>query len=542
MFISRTIRMLTLVMAAALCAMGQTQQPAVKPETSDSTTGAITGKVINENGQPLAGALVQVRAAGGNGPGQMVNTNREGEFRADGLDRGSYLVMASSPTYTPQLRDLATIQSATHHVGDSVTLTLTKGGVVTGAVTDVNGEPIVAVSVRVQMSRDANGRRVANGFSVEKLTDDRGIYRVYGLLPGTYVVSAGGPNRYGPPEQNGFERDVPTYAPSATRDTATEISVRSGEEMSGVDIRYRGEQGRIVSGVVNGPHNFGGFNVVLSASGEGAVPWTTTFYQAANVEGFVFKGIADGEYQVLAMSYGRNGSRDVAAAVKRIVVRGADVSGIELNTAPLATISGRVVLEETKAPECTDKQRPALKEVIVSAWHDDNEAAKVMPGTLWAIGAPAAADADGSFILRNLATGEYYFATRFTAKYWYLDSITLPGAASATAGNATAKVGNKPIDATTVWTKVKMGDRLSALTVTLSQGAATLRGQLVSEGQQVPEKLFVYLVPSEKEKAEAVLRYYAAPVSPDGKIAVHNIAPGRYWVLAQTFNRSEERR
>jgi len=181
--------MLTLVMAAALCAMGQTQQPAVKPETSDSTTGAITGKVINENGQPLAGALVQVRAAGGNGPGQMVNTNREGEFRADGLDRGSYLVMPSLPTYTPQLRDLATLQSVTHHVGDSVTLTLIKGGVVTGAVTDMNGEPVVAVSVRVQMSRDANGRRVANGFSVEKLTDDRGIYRVYGLLPGTYVVN-----------------------------------------------------------------------------------------------------------------------------------------------------------------------------------------------------------------------------------------------------------------------------------------------------------------------------------------------------------------
>jgi hypothetical protein len=63
-----------------------------------------------------------------------------------------------------------------------------------------------------------------------------------------------------------------------------------------------------------------------------------------------------------------------------------------------------------------------------------------------------------------------------------------------------------------------------------------LRGQFVlGEGAQVPEKLFVYLVPSEREKAESVLRYYAAAVLPDGEIALHNIAPGRYWVVAQPF-------
>ena len=531
----RTIRVLLLVMSAALCALAQTPRPAVNTETSDSpAVGAITGKVLNENGQPLPGALVQVRAVSGTGPGQITSTNREGEFRADGLDRGSYVVTPSMPAYVLQPRDPSSTQSLTYHIGDSVTFTLIKGGVVTGTVTNANGEPVVAVAVRVQMSRDANGRRTANGFRRELPTDDRGIYRAYGLLPGTYVVSAGGPAWYGPSEQNGFETDVPTYAPSSTRDTATEISVRGGEETAGIDIRYRGEQGRTISGVVNASSSTG-FNVVLSASGEGSVPWTTTYYQGASVEGFVFKGIADGEYQLVAMAYGRSGSRDVAAAVKRIVVRGADVSGIELNTAPLATISGRVLLEETKVPECADKQRPQFSEIIVSAWHDDNEAAKETPLALWSIGAPAAADADGNFILRNLAAGEYYFVTRFMAKYWYLESIAFP-APPVTAASGAAKVASRPIDATVAWTKVKAGDRVSGLTVTLAQGAATLRGQLVSERQQVPEKLFVYLVPSEREKTEAVLRYYAAPVSPDGKIALHNIAPGRYWVVAQTFS------
>ena len=531
MFAWRSIRVIAVGLLAVLCEMGQTPEPAVKTEKNEAAaTGAISGKVINENGQPLPGAFVQARAVGANGPGRSTNSDSEGEFSFTGLDRGAYVISAGLPAYAPAPRDPSATTQPTYRVGDSVTLTLIKGGVLTGIVTNANGEPIVAVNVRAQMSRDNNGRRVPNGFSKEKQTDDRGVYRIYGLLPGTYVVSAGGPNPYGMSERDPFDADVPTYAPSATRDAATEISVRGGEEVSGVDIRYRGEQGRIVSGEVKTPAD-AAFTVILSAIGEGVVPWQTTSFSPGGGNGsFMFNGIGDGEYQLLAMSYPRGGSRDVSAGVKKLVVRGADVTGIELTTASLATISGRVVLEESKAPECNDKQRPQFNETVVSAWHNDNEASKETPATLWSIGAPVAADAEGNFVLRNLAGGDYYFAARLTAKYWYLRSITLaPPPAS-----ATAKGAGKPVDATLVWTKVKMSDRLSGLTVTLAQGAGSLRGQVVSAGQQIPEKLFVYLVPS--ESSEAVLRYYAAPVTPDGKIALHNIAPGRYWVVAQRFS------
>jgi hypothetical protein len=84
------------------------------------------------------------------------------------------------------------------------------------------------------------------------------------------------------------------------------------------------------------------------------------------------------------------------------------------------------------------------------------------------------------------------------------------------------------------WTRVKPGDRLSGLTVTLTQGAASLSGEIVvGEGETVSEKLVVYLAPVEREKADNVLRFYAALVSKDGKVELTNIAPGRYWVLAQ---------
>lgn len=526
----RMVQLIVVLALTSLCALAQTQQPAIRTEAGDSpATGAIRGRVVNENGQPVQGAAVQIRAIGGSGPGQMALTDREGEFRVSNLDRATYIVSASMPAYTPAPRDPGTA-APTYRIGDSVNLTLIKGGVMTGTVTNAAGDPVVAVSVRAQMVRDTNSRRLPSGFSRQKSTDDRGVYRIYGLPAGTYVVVVGPATMFGSSEPNAYDGDAPTYAPSSTRDSATEISVRAGEEVSGVDIRYRGEQGRTISGVVNTAPD-SAFNVTLNASSDAGAPFNTTFYQGPGSRDFFFNGVADGDYQLIVLSYARNGGRNVSTATKRVTVKGGDVTGIELTTLPLGIVNGRVVLEESKTPECTDKQRPQFNEVVVAAWHNDNEAAKETPQSLWSIGAPVAADADGSFVLRNLAPGEYYFVTRSPAKYWYLQSISFgapPGAPVRAAGRSS--------DATLVWTKIKAGDQLSGLTITLAQGAASLRGQLVpGEGVQVPEKLFVYLVPSEREKAESVLRYFAAPVSPEGKITLNNIPPGRYWILAQTF-------
>jgi len=529
-FTLRVIRGIVVLALTSLCVLAQTQQPAVRTETAEtSATGAITGRIVNENGQPLPGAFVQVRAVGGNGLGQTTTTDREGEFRLNNLDRATYVVNASMPAYTPAPRDPST-PAPTYHLGDKVNLTLIKGGVVTGTVTNAAGDPVVGINVRVQLVRDANGRRLPSGYVRERSTDDRGVYRAYGLPAGTYVVVAA-PATYASSEPGAYDGDAPTYAPSSTRDTAAEISVRAGEEVSGVDIRYRAEQGRVISGVVNTPPD-SAFNVLLTPSGDAGAPFTTTFYQATGNRDFVFNGVADGDYQLVVMANARaGGGRNISSASKRVTVRGADVTGLELTALPLGIVNGRIALEELKTPECTDKQRPAFNEIVVSAWHNDNEAAKETPQSLWSIGAPVPGDADGNFTLRNLAPGEYYFVTRSPAKYWYLRSIAFGAPAS-----GAAKTAGRSTDATLVWTKVKAGDQLTGLTITFAQGAASLRGQVVAgESGQAPEKLFVYLVPAEREKAEAVLRYFAAPVSPEGKIAMHNLAPGRYWVLAQPF-------
>ena len=62
-------------------------------------------------------------------------TDREGKFEVSGLQPVIYQVFAFLQGYAPLLRNLDDTQTSLYRVGDSVTLVLTKGGVITGAVT-----------------------------------------------------------------------------------------------------------------------------------------------------------------------------------------------------------------------------------------------------------------------------------------------------------------------------------------------------------------------------------------------------------------------
>ena len=482
---------------------------------------------MNEKGQPLANARVSIRAFGSMNPGQSTITDHDGRFEVSGLERLNYQVLAWLSAYAPQARNPTDTQSNNVRVGDSVTLVLTKGGVITGTVTTQTGEPVVRVRVRARMIRDSN---LLPGpyaqLSMERTTDDRGVYRIYGLPAGTYIVWAGGSGFN--PGNDPFARDVPTYAPGSTRDEAAEITVHPGEEISNVDIRYRGEVGHIVSGTVISPptdQQMGGVGIELTSVKDAGVQWSSMRTSHAQQGlGFSFQGVDDGEYYVTARSFLPNQEWALSPS-KRITVRGEDVTGIELVAQPLGSVSGRVMLEESKASECTDKQRPLFSETLISAWHKETEATKQLPRFVWGLGAPVSPDAEGNVRVRNLSPGDYRFAAQFAGKYWYLQSISLKTQSA------------KPIDAARIWTTIKSSERLSGLTVTLAHGAASLRGQMkIAEGETLPEKLMAYLVPAEREKAEDVLRYFAVAVTPDGKIAFNNLAPGRYWIVAQTAN------
>jgi hypothetical protein len=518
------VAVLFVLILSCTLSVGQNKQSSSTSEQSVPKTGTISGKVVNESGEPLSDVFVSVRPFGSVAAPRVTTTTRDGNFQFSGLAPVVYLLSANLSAYTPAPRDPDSTQATSYRIGDNVTLVLLKGGVVTGRVTSSSGEPVVRVSVRAQMISDAYGQPTRYGaYLREHTTDDRGVYRIYGLPTGTYLVMAGGGFSYsgfGP-----YSNDAPTYAPSSKRDTASQVSVQTGAETTNVDIRYRGESGHNVRGIASGPQGpDSAFSITLTSTLDAGSQWSEGTSQPPGSQGFLFTGVADGDYDLTAQAYFPNGERALSVA-KRIRVRGADVSGVELVTQPLSTISGRVVLEDSKAAECKGKRRAVVTETLVSAWHNLKEARKDQPQFIWGLGGPIYPNEHGDLTLRNLAPGQYQIVTRLFAKYWYLQSITLP---ASTASGAT-----KSIDAVANWTTLRQGERLSGMVVTLAEGAGSLQGRLtLNEGEKLPGRLYIYLVPVEREKEQDVLRLLAAPIA-DGQFTVNHIPPGRYWITTR---------
>ena len=93
----------SIVLVLATGVMAQGQQPAAKEKSNAPSAGTISGRVVNESGQPLPDAMVYVRTAGQNVSHHMAGTDREGAFQVNGLDQAAYTVSAMSPAYIPAL-------------------------------------------------------------------------------------------------------------------------------------------------------------------------------------------------------------------------------------------------------------------------------------------------------------------------------------------------------------------------------------------------------------------------------------------------------
>jgi hypothetical protein len=521
------------VLLALTCALAQAQQQTQTPEAAnEAATGTISGSIVNERGEPMPGASVFLRSLGSPNAGRSTSADGEGRFRVTGLEAGLYIVTGYSPAYVFQPPETESWPTY-YRVGDSVRVDMVKGGVITGTVINANGEPIAGIRVRALRIRDPKSlaMRTPQVGNTERSTDDRGIYRIYGLAPGTYLVSAGGAGTQSY-QMSPYETDVPLYAPSSTRDGATEFTVRGGEETT-ADIRYRSEPGHTVSGSVR-VAGTGGASIVLMPV-EGSFMPAGQAMQAAGARGFEIAGVGDGEYQIVATEFPSNPMAmttmpDISVSeAKRITVKGSDVSGIELITRPASSLSGRIALEPSKAPECQGKRKPLFAETLIDlVRHEkDSEAA---PTFMRMMGGAQSPDAKGAFTFRNVSPGRYHLNPSFHARFWYLQSISI-GAPSTT---PTPKIATPKIDPAASWSVIKPGEKITDLTITLAEGAALVRGKVpVAEGATLPAGTAVYLVPAETEKAADVLRYFMTNVFEDGTFTLNNLPPGRYWSLLQ---------
>ena len=531
--------LLSFLFVLALTAHTVAQQPsAAEEKSSGRRNGTITGRVITADGQPLSDVLILAVAVNAKF-GEMAQStcDEEGNFKLTGLRTAAYRILATMPGYVS-----ATTQSDTelYRLGDYALLTMVRGGIITGRVTDAAGEPMAGVRVMPQLLRDATGRRVSpSGMTIDptqlgRLTDDRGIYRLYGLQPGIYIVSVNGSEM--PAIGSGMlPHDSPTFHPSAPRDTAAEIVLHASGEATGVDIRHRGERGHLISGTLSGETEsdtlLNAVIVSLKSAATGELQAITAAMGGSR--GFALTNVADGEYELVAVRANEKDDRTMSTP-RRVSVKGADVSGIELKLLPLASISGRVLIEKTNsANACESKESFTLNEISLVTDLESSKPPEISLGSLMFgdISALNLPNEKGEFTVKNLEAGAYRLLTNLPGDYWFVRSMTLPpsGAAKTRPDAATRT------DATRSPISVKSGERVSGLEITLGEGAAAVSGKIVSatEGKSLPAKVRVFLIPAEPTAAEDVLRYREL-AGTDGKFHFKNLAPGKYRVLARS--------
>jgi hypothetical protein len=493
---------------------------------SQPLTGAISGRVVTEDGQPIPRAAVTITAAGKMNRSVSASTDEEGNFRAEGLDATVYTVSASAPGYVVRPQNEAGGRRARfNYIGDVITITMLKGGVITGRVVNAASEPVIGVPVVAERVRDEYGRRLPApekvGFLSQRQTDDRGVYRLYGLAQGSYLIYAGGSGGL-PTRPTPFEGRMLIYHPSTTRDTATEVAVRSGEELSGIDISYRIERGYIISGKITGiPGAGGSAQIILRKAGSDLVVATTSPPPHLVENGYTLYGVPNGEYEIIAARDFSGDENAFASSLRRVVVNGRDVGGIDLALAPLAALGGRVALEKA-ARKCDAARDSRLNEVVMRARRDEpGEKSDAPPSPFWAQPSGEANEA-GAFSIRGLKAGRYRLEPLLPGADWYVKEMRLGGAPVA-AGDI-ARNGMT----------LKSGQRLSGALITLGAGAASLKGKVVVETEaRLQARMRAHLAPAETEARDEALRFIEANVESDGAFSFSNVAPGKYWLLAR---------
>ena len=128
---------------------------------------------------------------------QTVVTDDAGRFVFANLAAGNYSLVATKPGYVS-----ATYGSKRPGRGQGVpiavldgqrvtdiSLKMLHGGVITGTVRSVTGQPVPNLGVQVyQVDSFGGARHLSMAAPGNVATDDRGIYRAFGLAPGDYVV------------------------------------------------------------------------------------------------------------------------------------------------------------------------------------------------------------------------------------------------------------------------------------------------------------------------------------------------------------------
>src|SRR5260221_125817 len=235
---------------------------------------SIAGTVVKEPGsQPLKKALVQVIAenqkVGGN---YTASTDADGRFHIENVVPGRYRVFIEKTGFVGVngrglKSDVNVLTVQAGQSGEDLLFRMVPTAVISGRITDEDGDPMSGVRVVAQKKKPGKSARESVG---TEATNDLGEYRLAGLFPGQYWILA-----MPPPDLRDYEMNEKSLAgepqpgelPPDTRDRNTYYpGTYDAMQPSAATLKAGGGMPANFSLVAAPPYSLArSFNVVIAA-------------------------------------------------------------------------------------------------------------------------------------------------------------------------------------------------------------------------------------------------------------------------------------
>lgn len=389
-------------------------------------TATLRGVVVAaDTGAPIRRAQVRATAPGSQDT-KTTLTDEQGRFELKELSGGRYTLTATKggfvslqygqrrPSEPGTPVDLAAGQTL-----EKLVIGLPRGSVITGRLVDEFGEPLTGAQVRALRYGYAGGVRRLMPAGQGNSTDDQGTFRIFGLPPGEYVVTATlnegrGGLRGGGPDAEVTTGYAPTYFPGTTNAAeAQRITVGLAQEVGGIGfglslMRLSRVSGRLIGGAM------GELPGMVMAMPDDAARMAMANLRGAPVMGdgtFELNGLPPGRYTLVAGGRGRRGGDEPTGRLG-ITVAGVDLANVTIALMPPASVAGTVVTDSGKVGLRTEQIRIAFS--------------PAQPGGPDAFRAPNATIADDfSFELPGIIEPGYLRVT--PPRGWFLKAIERAG-------------------------------------------------------------------------------------------------------------------
>ncbi|HEY2149841.1 MAG TPA: carboxypeptidase-like regulatory domain-containing protein [Vicinamibacterales bacterium] len=476
--------------------------------TPPKGTAVLRGHVFDaQNGRPLRRALVRSMA-----PDARTNsstlTDDQGAYEFRELPAGHYVLTASKTNFVSaqygqsrQSEAGKTVILLDGQTAEKLDVTLSRTGVIAGHVVDEYGDPAPNVQVTAMRSQFIRGRkRLMPGQNAS--TDDLGEYRISGLGPADYYVSA---NVRSLPTAAAADEDAPGYAVTyfpgtANAADAQKVTIGVGTTVDQIDVALVPVKTAQISGSVIDGHGQPMAGGNLSLTERGGIAGTQSGTQIRPDGTFVVRNVAPGEYVLRAQTPFRRGQpQTMQTAMTVVSVAGHNVDGIQIVATELSTVSGIVLLD----PTASGSSKLSMSVRIV------------------------ATDPDMSYVVDDTGrvNDDLTFEARAQAGRNAIQLFNVP------TGSVVRSVRVGGVDVSDSGFEVKANERLTGVEVELTNHPTSVSG-VVTDGRGMPTSSGSVVVFAQDElKWEALNSRYVRLTRPDqdGKFNVHGLPPGDYF-------------